>query len=184
MNKISRSPPFFFSFLDKFWYCRLSPNHKVLHYGDLEESPQGEVPHDSLQDKRKYSWAHQCNIEQILQKPRADLDHSSLLLFLLDSACGWYQSCCHWEGLSTHEGKGSPEAEGECVCWWRLDYCIDKCFPMGLLRIIYLPTVTLLFTNVCRGNIKSQLQGPWFDLELGLLFVPGSSVFFQIAGLD
>uniref|UniRef100_A0A8C2D639 Engulfment and cell motility 1 (ced-12 homolog, C. elegans) n=1 Tax=Cyprinus carpio TaxID=7962 RepID=A0A8C2D639_CYPCA len=22
---------------DKFWYCRLSPNHKVLHYGDLEE---------------------------------------------------------------------------------------------------------------------------------------------------
>lgn len=38
---------------DKFWYCRLSPNHKVLHYGDLEESPQGEVPHDSLQDKRE-----------------------------------------------------------------------------------------------------------------------------------
>ncbi|KAL2080039.1 hypothetical protein ACEWY4_023832 [Coilia grayii] len=36
---------------NKFWYCRLSPNHKVLHYGDLEESPQGEVPHDSLQDK-------------------------------------------------------------------------------------------------------------------------------------
>lgn len=43
--------PFFSCFLDKFWYCRLSPNHKVLHYGDLEESPQGEVPHDSLQDK-------------------------------------------------------------------------------------------------------------------------------------
>lgn len=38
---------------DKFWYCRLSPNHKVLHYGDLEESPQGEVPHDNLQDKCK-----------------------------------------------------------------------------------------------------------------------------------
>ncbi|XP_078271157.1 engulfment and cell motility protein 1 isoform X1 [Rhinoraja longicauda] len=36
---------------DKFWYCRLSPNHKVLHYGDLEESPQGEVPYESLQDK-------------------------------------------------------------------------------------------------------------------------------------
>ncbi|XP_048469471.1 engulfment and cell motility protein 1 isoform X2 [Rhincodon typus] len=36
---------------DKFWYCRLSPNHKVLHYGDQEESPQGEVPHESLQDK-------------------------------------------------------------------------------------------------------------------------------------
>ncbi|XP_041040252.1 engulfment and cell motility protein 1 isoform X1 [Carcharodon carcharias] len=36
---------------DKFWYCRLSPNHKVLHYGDQDESPQGEVPHESLQDK-------------------------------------------------------------------------------------------------------------------------------------
>uniref|UniRef100_A0A3B4FN75 Engulfment and cell motility protein 1 n=1 Tax=Pundamilia nyererei TaxID=303518 RepID=A0A3B4FN75_9CICH len=56
---------------DKFWYCRLSPNHKVLHYGDLEESPQGEVPHDSLQDKLpvadikavitgKDSCAHTC----------------------------------------------------------------------------------------------------------------------------
>ncbi|XP_038652845.1 engulfment and cell motility protein 1 isoform X3 [Scyliorhinus canicula] len=36
---------------DKFWYCRLSPNHKVLHYGDQEENPHGEVPHESLQDK-------------------------------------------------------------------------------------------------------------------------------------
>uniref|UniRef100_A0A8C9EGW6 PH domain-containing protein n=1 Tax=Pavo cristatus TaxID=9049 RepID=A0A8C9EGW6_PAVCR len=27
---------------DKLWYCRLSPNHKVLHYGDVEE---GVVPH-------------------------------------------------------------------------------------------------------------------------------------------
>uniref|UniRef100_A0AAY4CIT3 ELMO domain-containing protein n=1 Tax=Denticeps clupeoides TaxID=299321 RepID=A0AAY4CIT3_9TELE len=26
---------------EKFWFCRLSLNHKVLHYGDLDESPQG-----------------------------------------------------------------------------------------------------------------------------------------------
>ncbi|NXJ65296.1 ELMO3 protein, partial [Rostratula benghalensis] len=35
---------------DKLWYCRLSPNHKVLHYGDVEEgvcSP----PIESLPDK-------------------------------------------------------------------------------------------------------------------------------------
>uniref|UniRef100_A0A672M1Y3 Engulfment and cell motility 2 n=1 Tax=Sinocyclocheilus grahami TaxID=75366 RepID=A0A672M1Y3_SINGR len=25
---------------EKFWFCRLSLNHKVLHYGDLDESPQ------------------------------------------------------------------------------------------------------------------------------------------------
>ncbi|XP_055065964.1 engulfment and cell motility protein 1 isoform X1 [Misgurnus anguillicaudatus] len=36
---------------DKFWYCRLSPNHKVLHYGDIEELSQGQIPHDSLQEK-------------------------------------------------------------------------------------------------------------------------------------
>jgi len=37
--------------LDKFWYCRLSPNHKVLHYGDIEEFSQGQISHDSLQEK-------------------------------------------------------------------------------------------------------------------------------------
>ncbi|XP_072413002.1 engulfment and cell motility protein 2 isoform X2 [Chiloscyllium punctatum] len=36
---------------DKFWYCRLSLNHKVLHYGDLDENPQGEVAFESLQEK-------------------------------------------------------------------------------------------------------------------------------------
>ncbi|XP_014831205.1 PREDICTED: engulfment and cell motility protein 2-like [Poecilia mexicana] len=36
---------------EKFWFCRLSLNHKVLHYGDLEESPQGEVPFELLSDK-------------------------------------------------------------------------------------------------------------------------------------
>uniref|UniRef100_A0AAY4EKV2 ELMO domain-containing protein n=1 Tax=Denticeps clupeoides TaxID=299321 RepID=A0AAY4EKV2_9TELE len=36
---------------EKFWFCRLSLNHKVLHYGDLDESPQGEVPFEMLTDK-------------------------------------------------------------------------------------------------------------------------------------
>lgn len=39
--------------LEKFWFCRLSLNHKVLHYGDLDESPQGEVPFELLSDKSK-----------------------------------------------------------------------------------------------------------------------------------
>ncbi|XP_030628633.1 engulfment and cell motility protein 3 [Chanos chanos] len=35
---------------DKLWYCRLSPNHKVLHYGDVEE--ETEMPSiEALQDK-------------------------------------------------------------------------------------------------------------------------------------
>uniref|UniRef100_A0A8C1Z1Z3 Engulfment and cell motility 3 n=1 Tax=Cyprinus carpio TaxID=7962 RepID=A0A8C1Z1Z3_CYPCA len=35
---------------DKLWYCRLSPNHKVLHYGDVEE--ETEMPSiEALQEK-------------------------------------------------------------------------------------------------------------------------------------
>ncbi|XP_029882599.1 engulfment and cell motility protein 3 isoform X8 [Aquila chrysaetos chrysaetos] len=35
---------------DKLWYCRLSPNHKVLHYGDVEEGVDS-PPIESLPDK-------------------------------------------------------------------------------------------------------------------------------------
>ncbi|XP_048113697.1 engulfment and cell motility protein 3 isoform X1 [Alosa alosa] len=35
---------------DKLWYCRLSPNHKMLHYGDVEE--EAEMPSiEALQEK-------------------------------------------------------------------------------------------------------------------------------------
>ncbi|XP_035274645.1 engulfment and cell motility protein 3 isoform X3 [Anguilla anguilla] len=35
---------------DKLWYCRLSPNHKVLHYGDVEEDTDT-PPIETLQEK-------------------------------------------------------------------------------------------------------------------------------------
>ncbi|XP_074864988.1 engulfment and cell motility protein 3 isoform X2 [Carettochelys insculpta] len=35
---------------DKLWYCRLSPNHKVLHYGDVEQGVQS-PPVESLPEK-------------------------------------------------------------------------------------------------------------------------------------
>lgn len=42
----------FFFLSDKLWYCRLSPNHKVLHYGDVEE--ETEMPSiEALQEKSK-----------------------------------------------------------------------------------------------------------------------------------
>lgn len=37
---------------DKLWYCRLSPNHKVLHYGDVEEGVQS-PPIESLTEKSR-----------------------------------------------------------------------------------------------------------------------------------
>eukprot|EP00066_Takifugu_rubripes_P004008 XP_003967043.1 PREDICTED: engulfment and cell motility protein 3 [Takifugu rubripes] len=35
---------------DKLWYCRLSPNHKMLHYGDLEDDVDN-PPIETLQEK-------------------------------------------------------------------------------------------------------------------------------------
>ncbi|XP_048829165.1 engulfment and cell motility protein 3 isoform X2 [Brienomyrus brachyistius] len=35
---------------DKLWYCRLSPNHKVLHYGDVEKETET-PPIETLQEK-------------------------------------------------------------------------------------------------------------------------------------
>nr|XP_006641453.1 PREDICTED: engulfment and cell motility protein 3 isoform X1 [Lepisosteus oculatus] len=35
---------------DKLWYCRLSPNHKVLHYGDVDEETDA-PPIETLQEK-------------------------------------------------------------------------------------------------------------------------------------
>ncbi|KAF7225213.1 engulfment and cell motility protein 3 isoform X1 [Nothobranchius furzeri] len=35
---------------DKLWYCRLSPNHKMLHFGDIEEDAEN-PPIETLQDK-------------------------------------------------------------------------------------------------------------------------------------
>uniref|UniRef100_H2TH19 Engulfment and cell motility 3 n=1 Tax=Takifugu rubripes TaxID=31033 RepID=H2TH19_TAKRU len=39
---------------DKLWYCRLSPNHKMLHYGDLEDDVDN-PPIETLQEKSE--WA-------------------------------------------------------------------------------------------------------------------------------
>lgn len=53
------------SFVEKFWFCRLSLNHKVLHYGDLDESPQGEVPFELLSDKSKIFFPSSSSNSQL-----------------------------------------------------------------------------------------------------------------------
>lgn len=41
---------------DKLWYCRLSPNHKMLHYGDVEEDTEN-PPIETLQEKSEFSFS-------------------------------------------------------------------------------------------------------------------------------
>lgn len=38
---------------DKLWYCRLSPNHKMLHFGDVEEDTEN-PPIEMLQEKSEF----------------------------------------------------------------------------------------------------------------------------------
>lgn len=78
-----KTDPLLCFFTDKFWYCRLSPNHKVLHYGDLEESPQGEVPHDSLQDKREKSLNSDHSVVASLYKDGIETATPCLINFSL-----------------------------------------------------------------------------------------------------
>lgn len=47
---------------ERFWYCRLALNHKVLHYGDLDDNPQGEVTFESLQEKSKFRSPLGCPV--------------------------------------------------------------------------------------------------------------------------
>uniref|UniRef100_A0A8C0AP34 ELMO domain-containing protein n=1 Tax=Buteo japonicus TaxID=224669 RepID=A0A8C0AP34_9AVES len=56
---------------DKLWYCRLSPNHKVLHYGDVEEGVDS-PPIESLPEKSRGAEACPhvpCHWEKVAINP-------------------------------------------------------------------------------------------------------------------
>lgn len=99
-------------FVEKFWFCRLSLNHKVLHYGDLDESPQGEVPFELLSDKSKklkealcfFKWRHLPTID-------THRSYTSCFFCFPPSSCIRYKVCGDWEGLSSHEGKKCSETK-------------------------------------------------------------------------
>lgn len=48
----------FFVISDRFWYCRLSPNLKFLHYGDCQEGQA--PPLENLPNKCEYSGLSFC----------------------------------------------------------------------------------------------------------------------------
>ncbi len=126
---LQKADPLFCFFTDKFWYCRLSPNHKVLHYGDLEESSQGEVPHDSLQEKREYSLNSDHGVVASLYKDGIETATPCLTHFYLLSvtvpvadikAVVTGKDCPHMkEKGALKQNKVSP-----FVCaWWESKEC-------------------------------------------------------------
>ncbi|MGH0129435.1 UNVERIFIED_CONTAM: hypothetical protein FKN15_002198 [Acipenser sinensis] len=68
---------------DKLWYCRLSPNHKVLHYGDVDEESET-PPIEALQEKIPVA-----DIKTLLTGkdcPHMKVSRSSLIKEVLDLA--------------------------------------------------------------------------------------------------
>uniref|UniRef100_A0A8C1WWM9 Engulfment and cell motility 2 n=1 Tax=Cyprinus carpio TaxID=7962 RepID=A0A8C1WWM9_CYPCA len=98
---------------EKFWFCRLSLNHKVLHYGDLDESPQGEVPFELLTDKIPVSdikavltgkdCPHMKEKSEVLELAFSVLyDPDEVLNFVAPNK---YEYCIWTDGLSALLGK-------------------------------------------------------------------------------
>ncbi|KAI7794771.1 putative engulfment and cell motility protein 2 [Triplophysa rosa] len=104
---------------EKFWFCRLSLNHKILHYGDLDESPQGEVPFEMLMDKIAVSdikavlTGKDCphmKEKSALKQNKEVLELAFSILYDPDEALNFvapnkYEYCIWTDGLSALLGK-------------------------------------------------------------------------------
>uniref|UniRef100_A0A671Q082 Engulfment and cell motility protein 2-like n=1 Tax=Sinocyclocheilus anshuiensis TaxID=1608454 RepID=A0A671Q082_9TELE len=104
---------------EKFWFCRLSLNHKVLHYGDLDESPQGEVPFELLTDTIPVSdikavlTGKDCphmKEKSALKQNKEVLELAFSILYDPDEALNFvatnkYEYCIWTDGLSALLGK-------------------------------------------------------------------------------
>lgn len=132
------SPAYHPCFPERFWHCRLALNHKVLHYGDLDDNPQGEVTFESLQEKSRCMSPLVCQqVSQVLVlalKPVSahllkilSLVHLGVVGELLNPSCG---SVWVIKGRTRLHGKavggGSKATESKWKPW---------CSPRHLLRL-------------------------------------------------
>jgi engulfment/cell motility protein 1 len=96
---------------DKFWLCKLSPNHRTLHYGDLEDSKDkslDELPNRiNVSDIRKILIGKDCphTKDGHMKKATIDLaftivyesDHEDFLHFVAVD----HKTYCYWtDGLN------------------------------------------------------------------------------------
>uniref|UniRef100_A0A8D2IWH8 Engulfment and cell motility 3 n=1 Tax=Varanus komodoensis TaxID=61221 RepID=A0A8D2IWH8_VARKO len=103
---------------DKLWYCRLSPNHKFLHYGDVDEGIEN-PPIESLQEKvpvadmKALLVGRECphTKEKSSGKQNKDLldlafsiscDVGEYLNFIAPT---WYEFCLWTDGLNVLLGR-------------------------------------------------------------------------------
>uniref|UniRef100_A0A8C9TJ63 Engulfment and cell motility 2 n=1 Tax=Scleropages formosus TaxID=113540 RepID=A0A8C9TJ63_SCLFO len=101
---------------EKFWFCRLSLNHKVLHYGDLDDPPQGEVPFEMLipvSDIKSVVTGKDCphmKEKSALKQNKEVLELAFSILYDPDEALNFvapnkYEYCVWIDGLSALLGR-------------------------------------------------------------------------------
>ncbi|KAI2595163.1 ELMO2 isoform 18, partial [Pan troglodytes] len=100
---------------ERFWYCRLALNHKVLHYGDLDDNPQGEVTFESLQEKniKAIVTGKDCphmKEKSALKQNKEVLELAFSILYDPDETLNFiapnkYEYCIWIDGLSALLGK-------------------------------------------------------------------------------
>ncbi|KAH0511067.1 Engulfment and cell motility protein 2 [Microtus ochrogaster] len=100
---------------ERFWHCRLALNHKVLHYGDLDDNPQGEVTFESLQEKniKAIVTGKDCphmKEKSALKQNKEVLELAFSILYDPDETLNFiapnkYEYCIWIDGLSALLGK-------------------------------------------------------------------------------
>lgn len=89
---------------DKYWMCRLSPNHRTLHYGDIEDSRKSqldELPNKiNVIDMRRLLIGKDCPKKTSIEFGFTmvyESDHEDNLNFV----CSDQKTFCHWiDGLN------------------------------------------------------------------------------------
>ncbi|KAJ7311959.1 hypothetical protein JRQ81_006282 [Phrynocephalus forsythii] len=84
---------------DKLWYCRLSPNHKFLHYGDVEEGIEN-PPIEILQEKSTCS--HHIYFDLLDLAFSISYDAAEHLNFIAPTR---YEFCLWTDGLNVLLGR-------------------------------------------------------------------------------
>lgn len=96
---------------DKLWYCRLSPNHKMLHYGDVEEDTDN-PPIETLQEKSELKLG-KCKDLRLLCIYLNELNLIFSLFSSSLSSSSRYQRLADGKRLSSHEGEQRQTEQGQ-----------------------------------------------------------------------
>jgi hypothetical protein len=101
---------------DKLWFCCLSPNHKVLQYGDVEEGAKPPTL-ESLPEQRKEGRVGAPTPAPSPYRPHTSGQPWAVVISrsLFYSPCGRHQGTPNGQGLPPCPGEGLWEAEqGDC----------------------------------------------------------------------